>query len=227
MGEGVILDPSMFLRRQSFGLIQQALERAADELIVPRVLLDLPSNPRGSEVLKFFLPEGEVVQPDEVLRFLADNGGRIVSYDNVDAHPEFSRGLSREVESDVLDGEVRNTVHTMLLQEWQFMTHESWLVGQSRRALGMFIRAGAGGLEMSKTALERVVRRIMRKQPGEPLSRSEYVLASAKFVAFGGPLVATLVAASGASGGTAVPPAVAIANAIVEVGASVFLYFDP
>ncbi len=104
----------------------------------------------------------------------------------------------------------------LLLEEWVFLTSESWLAARTHTTFNFFKRAGAVAIELPRDSFDALARRTLRIPAApvpRPLKASQRLRAVTKWAAAGGASwVGMLDPLVGALGGTV---------------ASFFLLFDP
>lgn len=183
MSDRAIIDASMLLHRDSLNhlkglalagglenlVISDALVRlAADEQMLVRVMGRYLGITRGLldlDSLRQLLPLLE----EQVPRY-----SREADYQ----HPIYQ---------NLIDRIGNEWITQVLFEEWEFLISNSWLFAKLRKSIDDLIEAGASAFQTSKEKFDRITRRLLNKQSQEPLSPNDKVMATAKWIAIGGP----------------------------------------
>jgi hypothetical protein len=207
----LMLDPSLFLSPRSLQIIFSALEAGELEgVVVPASFVEAVSAPALAESLSYFAPR---MRPGLV----ADAAGlfrrerRIELYSAPEAKVEeaFNRNIERSTRNDL--------VSRILIEEWSFLTSQSWIASRIRRPFSVFVKAGAVTVEGGRALYNRVTNVLLETRPQEiprALTPPRKLRRACKWIAIGGANAAWLL-------GT-------VHGAIASFAKdSVFLLFDP
>lgn len=115
----------------------------------------------------------------------------------------------------LLNAEVESPVSDIVFEEWVFLMSNSQAWSKVRRVYDAMINAGAAAIEVSKETAEKLNRRLLKKSGDAPLTRTDILRVTAKWVAVAGPPLVTLLT---------VPPALGVASAMVP---GIFMMYDP
>jgi hypothetical protein len=207
-----MLDPSLFVSRQSFSVVEEVLEGGAERYTAPATFLNhVRSGDVASPVLEFF--GAPRVFPFQAERFTArvrTATERLEPWrpDRQAEGPAGYQPLTLEGDSQLV---------AILEEEWSFLHEQSWIASRTRNAFDAFIQAGGVAVEFGREQFDSVVARTLART-GHPvpadLSRTHRLRAVAKWVAGGGPEWTAFV-----------DPA--LAGVLGTMGLAYFFLFDP
>lgn len=205
----VMLDPSLLVRGTALEKVVAAIpslskEQAGFEFYVAASAAPPYADTRAyGAVSAFFEAGAEFVDPGDAIRRLNEVGVTVWERPSW-ASQEFADFFQRLGET-IEPGPIRE----IIFDEWFFLTHESWVVSRIKAAFNAMVHAGELGIEL----LNRLVRRTLREDESYVVQTADRMRALAKWLAVGGPAVATLLNP--------------IVGAFATVGAGGFLLIDP
>jgi len=212
MPDRLMIDPSMFLWPDTFPVLIEALNRKElGRVAIPHAFASaLRDGVLEENFVRFFGPRrGAVTAPEILSRFTVPE--LIEEYSPKSFRLEgsvFDQRLSEVSGSDL----VRRT----LVEEWEFLTSESWIISKVRAAFDGFLKSGAVALEVGGNAFDWLAAKSLKIPPErvpDGLNVKQRLRAVAKWIAVGG-----------ASATAVVAPPVAVG---VGAASGFFLLLDP
>jgi hypothetical protein len=198
----VMLDPSLLLERSvletTLSEIPSLRDQAGVEFFLAESVMSTYFGPDASRALRDFFKAGtDFVDPEEVASRLTEVGVTVWKSPTWvrDEFATFYNALGEEVNSVM--------IQDILFEEWFFLTHESWLVSRIKTPFHALARAGELGIEL----LNPIVRKMLHEDSSYVVRTADRMRALAKWMAIGGPPVATMLnpivgaVASGVAGG--------------------------
>lgn len=206
MSDRVMLDPSLILHAESITeLLFLAESGQMSGVAVPGQFVELHREPDFLSSLRAFY--GYSRKGDDrlvdLLFLMAE--GQIEPYFN-------DKSLDLFASSTLADSDPEWLLR-LLAQEHAFLLNESWIFSKVRRVFDRMIEVGATAVETSKDRFDVVVRRTLKKGPGEDLTTNERLRAASKWTAVSGPAVLALFEP--------------VSGAVVSSAAGLFLLADP
>lgn len=209
---GLMFDPSSLLHQAALAqVVELARETGAGHpLFVAASFIRALNEPDLlPSVLRYFGRRVEQTSPQDILAMTRAAGLQVYT-----AAPAPSR--QQDPIAERLIRQRDRGVRDILLEEWSFLTGQSWVAARTKKAFDAFRRAGAIVMDFSGQKLDGVVARTLRhdRLPAPPaLTQRDRLRAAAKWVAAGGAPVLPLV-----------DP---ILGAAAGAGIGVFFLFDP
>lgn len=212
----VLVDPSLIMARRSAAHLISLISGQRNDFTFftakafANILNMSPSESR-TDALSFFT--GPVEEPTVNLPEINEVLALLQVYD-----PEPPD--RRRAEEFVISGarqEYPPELIQILIDEWAFLTGESWIIAKARNTFDAFKKFGAVAIEFSEEALNKAVRLTLKKSQREVLTRADILRASAKWIAVGGSAASVFFPSS-------LSPGVLFGVQLVEDG---FLLLDP
>jgi hypothetical protein len=211
MADRAMLEASMLFHRDSANyLLALARTGPLDVVVSGRLLAIIGSD---MNIVRLLAPQFAISPPDAVdvnilhqLTRELPGVAEISSYESSFVNMRDGDERSSQSIEDQLATEI-------ISDEWSFLTSESWLLSKTRRAFDKMVEAGGAAVHLSGRVFDQVVRRTLRKEPGEPLTPGNRVRAVAKWIAVGGPAILKVVEP--------------ISSALVGAASECFLLMDP
>lgn len=214
MADDLMLDPSMFLSREAFPVVLEALRNGELKATrIPYAFSAALRDGRFSErVLHVFGDSAEPLTATEIMTGMRRANVRIPEH--------YSPGSFRleGTEFDVQLSEVAGDaiVRQILIEEWEFLTSSSWIAAKTRKTYEAFLKAGAVAVEWGTNKFDYLAARTLKIEPDQipnGLKPNQRLRATAKWIAVGG------------SSATAffIPPAAVATSAALGY----FMIFDP
>jgi hypothetical protein len=214
MADDLLLDPSLFLSRSAFPIVLDALKHG--ELKTARI----PNRFSGAlrdglfsdGVSRFFADSQEPLSAKDIMRRIQNEGVDFPkAYD-----PSSFRLKGTEFDMQLSEFVGDETVRQILIEEWEFLTSQSWIAAKSKRAFDAFLKGGAAAVEWGTNKFDYLAARTLKIKPEEipdGLKPKQRLRAAAKWIVVGGSSASALLAPLAAAAGAAV--------------AGYFMIFDP
>jgi hypothetical protein len=187
-----MLDPSVFFRRRDLVLV--AVEQAVaamniDALFTPAAAITaLESEEARTTVRAFGGAAAERFEPAVVLETIRAAG--VMPYPRPDsASQEFSEILQRLRANESIEA-----LAEIQFDEWFYLTHNSTVVSRLKRPFRQIARAGALVIELATPLRDRAVRKTLKLDGLEPVTRARTLRALGKWTAVGGDAAVAFVA---------------------------------
>ncbi len=170
----------------------------------------LRSNDTKSFKVMAFFEYKEKIYPEEILRML-DRFKRYFTLFEIPLGPYrekyslFYKNLSKEIEDHYLA--------EILFEEWIFLQEFSWIVAESKKTFEKFKEAGAVAIELYEKAVDKLIRRTLKKKDDDFINTFDKLRALGKWIAVGSSSATSLL-----------NPLVAT---FVSLGTGIFLLLDP
>lgn len=214
MAEALLLDPSLFLSRSSFPIVLEALKNG--ELKGARIpygfAIALRDGNLSDSVVRFFADSREPFSAKEIMTRILNEGLELPeSY-----QPKSPRFEGTEFDTRLSEFVGDKIVRQILMEEWEFLTSQSWIAAKIRRAYNAFLKGGAAAIEWGTNKFDYLAEKTLKIPPEklpDGLKPKQRFRAAAKWVAVGGSSASALF----------VPPAAAATLAV----AGYFMLFDP
>lgn len=219
-GPSLMLDPSLLLSMRTLPVIADLARR--NELrgaVIPRSFFQvLEERGLNVNVSRFFGgPTGEreygrladILPQVRELREYQSRGAPIPEVTETEIMPVITRQIGAP------------EVAKILVEEWAFLTAQSWIVSRIKRPFSAFVKAGAFAIEGSRDSFDKLVARTLKKPASDlpiGLAYGDRLRAIAKWVAVGGPSAASFLFHP-----ILFPPMVALTGIV----SGYFLLFDP
>ena len=161
------------------------------------------------KIARFFEQEKEI-SPQELLGMLEEHKQYYTIFEiprevYQKKYWHFYKSLREEIEDrDLIE---------ILFEEWVFLQEFSWIVAKSKKTFEKFKEAGAVVIEFSEKAVDKIIKRTLKKKDDEFVNTFDKLRALGKWVAVGG-----------ASATSLMNPGI---GALVGFGAGIFLLLDP
>jgi hypothetical protein len=191
MPQQLMLDPSLLLSRRSFDLTTQGWQRGelAGATLPPSFGVAAVRGELSGRSLYFFGGYGRLVELKEVALFVERSGLlQGIQPERRELPEDFVRNLGDAARDDL--------VLRILLEEWIFLTSQSWIASRVRRPFAAFLKGGAVAVEWGGKKLDQITARTLKIPANEmptALTPGQRVRAAAKWVAAGGSSVSALV----------------------------------
>lgn len=213
MSDSIMLDPSMFLHRETLNTIAGLRQTELPGIVLPATFIRIADGDSDAAVryLDFFKPEGELSNFLEALAFVREYRQLFEAY-SINEVTDKANDMFSRLRDEIRDDDIAATI----LEEWHFITHQSWFFSRARKGLDKMVSAGSIAVGLSKRGFEAVVHVTIKKPIGTPLTGKETLRAASKWVAWGSPALALLF-----------PPTAAAWVAAGGVAGNVFLNYDP
>jgi hypothetical protein len=188
--ESVMLDPSIFLSHRYLEVRQCVLSGECGKIYIPASLKRAFDEPHVAMSRFFpFRLEPEVYrqaiedmsETEFLVPFAADLKAEV-------ANSEFLYALQHQYPS--------RGVADVLFEEWVFLQSNSMIVSRSKRSFGPFVHAGAAMLEFGRGSFDILVSKTLKlsnKRMPRALTSGQRLRAVSKWVAVGGPAVASVI----------------------------------
>jgi hypothetical protein len=214
MADALLLDPSLFLSRSAFPIVLDALKdgELKTARIPQRFAVALRDGELSNGVSRFFADSQEPFNAKEIMTRIQSVGIELPRGYAPDSFKlkgtEFDAQLS-----EFVGGEI---IRQILIEEWEFLTSQSWIAAKIKRAYDAFLKGGAAAIEWGTNKFDYLAAKTLKIKPEQfpdGLKPKQRFRAAAKWVAVGGSSASALLA----------PPAAAASAAV----AGYFLIFDP
>ncbi len=164
---------------------------------------------RWYKMAEFFESEKDI-SPRRILKMMEKHRGYFTYF-------EIPKEIYREkyayfYENLYEDVEYRELVE-ILFEEWVFLQEFSWIVAKSKKAFEKFKEAGAVVIEFSEKAVDKLVKRTLKKKDDDFISTFDRLRALGKWVAVGGSSVTSFFNP--------------LAGSLIGFGTGIFLLLDP
>jgi hypothetical protein len=213
MSDTVMLEASMLLHRDSANYLLALVGESHLDVVVAERILEIAGFEADSTVLRLASHLG--VPPQEVdLRVVRQLARELVrSAQTYRSRKQNDADMSWLSYRDLFDWTRDELATHVILEEFEFLTSESWIFSKTRQAFDAMVEAGGTAIQMSRRGFDRAVRRTLKKGSDEPLSSGSRARAAAKWVAVGGPAIVGVVEP--------------VSGAIASAAAGYFFLVDP
>jgi hypothetical protein len=180
----LMLDPSVLFRPRADVLT--SLQQARDALGVSRIvtpahfMVMLEANNQGPQLRALGGPAGIAYDAGEVLETIRD--ADVVAFHAPPSASDDYQPMRANLELISRDP----VVASIRFEEWFYLTHNSMLVSRLKRPFSQMARAGAVVVELLTPLGNRVVRRTLKMDKLEEVTRAHALRALGKWVAVGG-----------------------------------------
>jgi hypothetical protein len=212
MADDLMLDPSLFLSREAFPIVLEALRNG--ELTTARIPYTFGA----------ILREGRLSEP--VSRFFGDSAEPLTASQIMAGvrqatlpqsySPERFKLEKTEFDNQLSEAAGDRIVRQILIEEWEFLISSSWIAATVRKTFDAFLKGGAAAIEWGTNKFDYLAARTLKLKPDQipdGLKPKQRLHAASKWVAVGGSSASAFL----------VPPAAAAALATTGY----FLLFDP
>jgi hypothetical protein len=207
----LMIDPSSLLHRRALAQVVTLWEDPSGprDLYVPASFVRAVREPDLlRSVQKYFGPRRDELPANEVLEIVRTE--RLQAYAGAQLAPTADAVVTRLVRTR------DRVVRDILIEEWQFLISQSWLIARTRKTFDVFRHGGAVVVDFSGRKFDSLVSQTLhhdRLAMPPQLNNRHRVKAAAKWIAVGGTPVLGLL-----------DPILA---AVVGVGTGIFALFDP
>ena len=101
----------------------------------------------------------------------------------------------------------------ILSEEWVFLQEFSWVVAKSKKVFEKFKEAGAVAVEFPENAVDKLVRRTLKKKDDDFLNTFDKLRALGKWIAIGGSSITHFLNS--------------VTDSLISLGTGIFLLLDP
>ena len=200
--KNVLFDPSLLL---DYKKAQKALNfmkeyREEFNFFISSSFINALKSDRWHNIARFF-ECAEDIPPQKIVGMLEEysqyytlfEAPKYIYYVYKEKYRYFLNNLYRKIED-------WNLVR-ILFEEWIFLQEYSWIVAKSKKTFEKFKEAGAITIEFSEKAIDKIVKRTLKKKNDEFVNTFDKLRALGKWIAVGGasatsfmnPYIATLV----------------------------------
>ncbi len=215
ISKNVLFDPSLLLdyekAQKAFNFMRE--HHKEFNFFISRsfykFLKEYGENNKWYEITKFFEAEKEI-SPRRILGMVEEHE----KYFNYFKIPQeiyrrkydyFYENLYREVQNKELV--------EILFEEWVFLQEFSWIVAKSKKAFEKFKEAGAVVIEFSEKAVDKLIRKTLKKKDDDFVNTFDKLRALSKWIAVGGSSITSFF-----------NPTI---GSLINFGSGVFLLLDP
>lgn len=190
--QSLMLDPSVFFRPRDQVLVAVEESVAAmdvDALFTPAAAITALESDDAAATIRTFGGAAAVrFEPAVVLETIRAAG--VVPYVRPDsASEEFSETLERLRANESIE-----PLAEIQFDEWFYLTHNSTVVSRLKRPFRQIARAGALVIELTTPLRDRAVRKTLKLDGLEPVTRARTLRALGKWTAVGGDAALAFVA---------------------------------
>lgn len=191
MPQQLMLDPSLLLSRHSLDLVTQGWQR--EELsgvtMPPSFSAAAVREELSGRSVNFFGGYSHPADPKEVASFI-ERASLLegIQPERAELPDDFVRHLGEAARDDL--------ILRILIEEWVFLTSQSWIASRVRRPFAAFLKGGAVAVEWGRKKLDQVTARTLKIPANEmppALKPGQRVRAAAKWVGVGGSSASALV----------------------------------
>lgn len=224
ISNNILIDPSLILAQRSinntFRLVRRLSEQDRDiHFYFPRSLLQVVRNNDYSfreAVSDYFMSNAHPAEQADILNTIEENSDIMspfeADYNTMTRHSEIYENLIEEI--SYLGRPSSQHLLNILMEEWAFLQERSWVVSRIKKPFTRFINAGAGCLQFSDTAVNRLVGKTLKRNSNELITKVDRLRAFGKWIAVGGPAITSAFVHQ---------PVLAVSSLV----AGYFLLFDP
>jgi hypothetical protein len=208
MVDKMMIDVSMLLHRDTLNqLVGLSQAEAIGGFYMSNSLFNLIRDRRIHRIAREIGLHPYMVDSNATYNFVISemNASKITRYECIKQHDEYYNNLVKLTDNE--------EIAKIYLEEWEFLTTNSWLVSKGRDVFDKMVDAGSVSIRFSKNAFDDVVRRTLHKERGAQLSPNDRLKATAKWIAVGGSVVTDLIPQ--------------FPRMIINAAAGIFLLCDP
>lgn len=211
MPQQLMLDPSLLLSPRTFALIVEAWQQKelAGTILPPSFGAAALRRELSIRTFNYFGGyRRPSVDPKDISSFVEQSGLLEGSVQGQILPEEFGQRLGEVAKDDL--------VLRILVDEWLFLTSQSWIASRIRKPFAAFLKAGVVAVEWGGKQIDQIVAKTLKIPPSEmpsALSPGQRVRAAAKWIGVGGSSASALV-----------NPMVAF---LIGAATNVFLLLDP
>ena len=213
MPDLLMLDPSLFMSRDSFKIVVEGLGNG--ELKNVRIPSSFASALTKRELTKtvsrFFSDSQKSLSSREII-----SGLRAGKVELPESYVNSSEWRKTKFETQLFEAVEDTIARQILMEEWDFLTSQSWIAAKTRKAYDAFLKGGAAALEWGGNKFDYLAAKTLKIPPSsipDGLKPKQRLRAAAKWIAVGGASASVFL----------IPPAAFATTAITGY----FCIFDP
>jgi hypothetical protein len=189
--ENVLIEPSLLVDERTLNKVTDYLHQyrfgERYKFFIPSKFVYLLSDAeRNVKNILFFANSARMVDLKELKALLEKEV--IAKFEiqprDREKHSIFYENLLAETQNEVIT--------EILFEEWIFLQEKSWIISRLKKPFVCFVKAGSASLELGKRALDRAVRKTLKKPAESIITNAERLRALAKWIAVGGSPVLTI-----------------------------------
>jgi len=217
----VMIDPSLIVSDPTFHTTFSLVNELQDS----RLKFYLPESVRGpllaneldetSPVFRFFLLSARPSAIQELSSLVKDYSNQVIGFEVSEQYARKHKAMYSALRETAYRNEdfFDSNVLDALFEEWVFLNEYSWIVSRIKKSFNKFIDAGAVCVQFGKKSVDTIMRKTLKREQNDPISRLDMLRAFGKWVAVGGIPTVSLI-----------DPLAAVFSNII---AGSFLLFDP
>jgi polyhydroxyalkanoate synthesis regulator phasin len=208
MEDKMMIDASMILHRDTLNqMIGLSQADALGGFYISNTLFNLIKEKRLNSIARQIGIYPPWIDSGAIYKFVISemNSSKISRYECKKQHDSFYENLVKLTDN--------KDIAQIYLEEWEFLTTNSWLVSKGRDVFDKIVEAGATSLQVSKNTFDEMVRITLKKERGVELSPNDRIKATSKWIAVGGSVLTDLIPQ--------------FPKMVINAAAGIFLLCDP